>query len=855
MRLLLRLYPANFRREYGAQMLADFRQRRAATAGVGVVALWIDAVLDTIGNAAVVHADLLRQDLHQARRTLARAPVFAATAILVTAIGIGANTAAFSIANYVFFRPVPFPDANRLVTLWERVEGYDEMQPSPSVYRDWQRLGHSFDAVAAYHAMPVALIGGDAPQQLDGAAVDGPFFPILGVHAWIGRLPDSSEISRHAPVMVLSYSLWKEDFGGDRGVIGKQITVNGVPTVVIGVTPKRFAFPDRTVRLWTPMSAADVSDSDRTNSWFNVIARRRPGVTVAMAQAEMTRVGSALHAIWHDDADAGVHVMSMRDTYAITAPGDRGHTLLVALCGAAICVLLITCANLATLLLVRATVRRRELALRAALGAGRERLTRQLLTESLLLAMIGGVLGVALAFVAMPLLDQLVPATLPLAQPPGIDIKVLFAATVLTLVTGIGFGVLPAIRAGRMSSFDGLRDTVRTAGGRSRLRSALVMIEIAVSVVLLVGAGLLLRAMWRVEAIDPGFHTEDVMTVRTELPAYRYARTSTRTAFYQQVLSRIRAIPGVKAAGYVSWLPMEWGGGIWPVDVPPDTGFRHASLRFVTPGYLDAMRIPLLQGRDVSDGDTPAAPDAAVVSESFVQRFWPGQNPLGQHFKFAFADRTVVGVVHDIHVRGLERESEPQVYLPYQQVPDSSLTFYAPRDLAIRSTLPPGALVPLVRRSIREADPEQAIDNVQPLSAVVSAQVLSRAVQARVLTLFAVIAFLLAAIGLHGLLAFAVSQRRQEMAIRLALGADQSRVLRMILRHAMVLTLGGIVPGVLAAVAAGKAMTAALAGVSPFDLPTLALATIASAAIVALGSALPAIRVGRVSPAEAMRAE
>lgn len=856
-RALLWLYPTSFRNEYGAELRALFATRRADAHGALAVAwLWLDTIIEVAANAAVVHWDVLRQDVRHGARNLRRAPMFAITATAVIALGVGANAAAFSIADFVFLRPLPFAAANRLVTVWERVPSYSMMQPTPPNYRDWRAMSQSFDAIGAYNQRSMSLLGGAVPAQVTVVSVNGPILDMLGIPPMVGHLPSAEEIAAGAPVAVLSYGLWRDNFGGDPGIVGRSVTIEGAPFSVAGVMPRSFAFPDRSVRLWTPMNLAEVNDTDRTNSWFQVVARLKPGYTVPQAQHDMDRVAAQLRQLYPVANDSvGASVMSMRDTYAASS-ASQNRTLLIALCGAAVCVLLIACANLASLLLVRAMVRRRELAVRTALGAGRERLVRQLLTESLMLSLAGGALGVGIAFVAIPLLNQLVPATLPMAELPTVDMRVLVVAALLALATGIGFGVVPAIRAGRTSSFDGLRDGVRNAGGRrSQLRSVLVVIEVAASVVLLVSAGLLLRAMLRVRAIDPGFRAEQVLTLRTELPSYRYWQADRRSAFYQQVLDGVRAIPGVKAAGYTSSLPMKWGGGIWQVKIPPDTTKHHASLRFITPGYLAAMRIPLRRGRDVAPSDARSAPPIAIISESFARTFWPGRDPVGQHFTFAFADRTVVGVVGDVKVRGPERVAEPQVYLSARQMEDSSLGFYAPKDLAIRSALPPGSILPQVRRIIHDADPQQAVTDIEPLSEIVAGQSLSRTVQVRVLIAFAAIAFLLAGIGLHGLLAFAVSQRRQELAIRMALGARPGQIIGMILAHGGWLAAAGIIPGALAGYAVGRVMTSLLAGVQPLDGPTFSIAMLLCAAMVIAGSAAPALRAIRVPPASVMRNE
>ena len=541
---------------------------------------------------------------------------------------------------------------------------------------------------------------------------------------------------------------------------------------------------------------------------------------------------------------------------------QQSRLLLLALSGAAICVLLIACANLANLLLARGLARQRELAVRAAMGAGRERLVRQLVTESLVLALAGGALGVLVAAAAVPLLARLVPASLPIAQSPSIDLRVLIFAGVISGLTGIAFGVLPAVRACRQSDFTALREGARAGGGRKeRLRSTLVVAEVAASVVLLVSAGLLVRALWRIEATDPGFRTEGVLTLRTALPMPKYYETVRRAGFYTHVLSAVRALPGVSSAAYISFLPMVMRGGIWPITVDGKavevqrSGGHQASLRFVTPGFFATMGIPFHRGRDVAESDTLDAPFAAVVSESFVRRYWPDQDPLGRHFMMAFHDRMIVGVVGDIRVRGLERNSEPQAYLPYRQVQDGWVIGYAPKDLVIHSASGPGTLLPAVRRIIRSADAEQPVSDVRTMADIVEEQTASRAAQVRVLGAFAAIAFLLAGVGIHGLLSFAVSRRTQEIGVRIALGARPGGIVGMIVRQGALLAGAGVLPGIALAYAAGRAMEGLLAGVKPGDAVTFASAIGLCLLMTVLGSLLPALRAVRIDPITAIRSE
>jgi predicted permease len=709
--VLLHLYPTSFRTEYGRDMQAIFAaRRRQASGAIAVMALWVETLSDVGANAARMHGDILWQDLRYCARTLGRTPGFVGTVLLVSALGIGGTTATFSIADHVLIRSLPFADANRLVRLWEdqSFRGYARMDVSPANYADWQRLSSVFEGMAAYRGLSVALVGQGDPERLDGASVTAELLPMLGARAALGRLLTPEDDRDGAPsTLLLSDRLWHGKFGADPGVLGRTVRLDGAPYTIVGVMPAEFDFPTRDVALWTPMRFAPQDFQDRTNTYLHVLARLKPGVEVPRARADMVLVARQLEQKYpRENAKTGVTLVGLQGDVS-----PQSRLLLEAVAGASLCMLLIACANLANMLVIRAVARRRELAVRNALGAGRERLVRQMLTESLLLAVIGGVLGVGLAATVVPLLARLVPNSLPIAQTPSVDARMLAVAGLATLVTGLGFGLIPAWRAGHGSGVDGLRESMRVGASRrsERLRSALVVAQVTSSVLLLVSAGLLLRAMWRVQAIDPGFRTEGVLTLRTSLPMPRYQDTLPRGAFYRRVLDDVRVLPGVTDAAYISFLPMVLRGGIWPVSIagraPDRAEVRLASLRFVTPRLFSALGIPLRAGRDVRESDTGASTLVAVVSASFARQCWPGESALGRRFEFLGETRTVVGVVGDIRVSGLEYRNEPQVYLPYQQVPDRVLVWFAPKDLVVRAATDPATLVPAILVRLRVPTP------------------------------------------------------------------------------------------------------------------------------------------------------
>ena len=868
-RALLRFYPRSFRAEYGDEMCAVFARELKAATGVGRIALMIRAVFDTVLNASRVHIDITRQDLRYAFRSLRRTPGFTITAIIVAALGIGATTAAFSVADHVLLRPLPFHDSERLVKLWQTQasRGYSRLEPSPPNYLDWKRLATSFSGVEAYSETAATLLGGGEPQRISGQLVTRGAFTLLGRPAAIGRVLISSDINSDQNPIVISDRLWRSRFAADPNVLGQTMALDDATSVIVGVMPPDFIFPDRDTDYWRPFRFnAQNGDEDRNNNYLEVIARLKPAVTFEQARSEMQVIAEQLLRQYPKEL-AGTSASAFRWRDEVRA---QSRLLLIALVAAALCVLLIACTNLANLLMSRALSRRTEFAVRVAVGASVDRLVRQMLTDSLLLAGAGGVLGVIVAVVTAPLVVRMVPSLLPIAEVPPIDLRMLLGAAAVTLLTGLAFGVLPALKVCRKADDSGLKEGARGGTGRAteRLRSALVVAEIVASVVLLVSAGLLIQALLKVQAIDPGFNAANVLTLRTSLPTPKYQLTTTREQFYTRVLDNLHALPGVTRAAYISFLPMTMRGGIWPIlttAADPDSpgGFvapdprdqRSASLRFVTPGFFDAIGTPIQQGRDVAAGDTLDTQRVAVVSRSFAREHFPDQNPIGRQFAVAFAVRTIVGVVGDIRVRGLERESEPQVYLPAAQQLNGQLGFYAPKDLVIRSTVPSTTLINAVRSIIIQADSQQPIADVKTLEEVVSLETTPRIVQLRVLGAFAAAAFLLAAIGIHGLLAFTVSARSREIGVRIALGAKPGDILRMVLVRSAVLAVIGVAIGAAVAYAAGRSMQSLLAGVEPGNVTVFAAAIGLSLVMALAGSILPAWRAVRVDPLTATRAD
>jgi putative ABC transport system permease protein len=857
-RALLWLYPASFREEYGREMRAIFARRwRLAPRPADRAMLVVDALADALRNAPAAHSDLLTQDVRTAWQTIRRAPGLSTTVVLVTAIGIGATTAAFAVADHVLIRPLPYKDPDRLVKIWQAPPGGGRTEASPANFRDWRDQATSFVQIAAYESSSRNFIGSGEPVRLEGASVTGDLFAMLGVAPLLGRtiaLDDDRETS--PPTVVLSERLWRSRFGADAGVIGRAVTLDDKVHLVIGVMPAMFEFPTRLVDFWIPIQLLP-SQYIYGNPFLDTVARLKPGVSREQAHAEVQEIArAASRANPQANPRIGAMVASVRDDVT-----SQARLLLWILVAAAASLLLMACTNLANLLLTRGLARQRELAVRAALGAGRHRLVRQLFTENALLAVSGGVAGIGIAAAGIPTLVRLVPTTLPAAETPAIDVRLLATAVVTTFASAIAFGVLPALRTSRQSDARALHDGARAGTGRrtARLRSTLVVSQVSISVLLLVACGLLLRATLEVQRIDPGFRADSVHTLRTTLPVKKYESVSLRHQFFGRVLDGVQALPGVTSAAYTTGLPMIDRAKIWVIRVPGYEGLpteqRVASLRFITPRFFETLGVRLQSGRDLSDRDTQASPPVAVVSESFARRYWPGQDATGRQFRVRGTDWTIVGVVGDIRVRGLEQASEPQIYLPEQQMPDRGLSAYVPRDLVIKSDSPIESLLPAIRAIIASADPQQPISDVQPLADIVHAETAPRRVQVRVLGAFALIAFLLAGIGLHGVLAYNVSQGARDIGVRMALGAERRTILGMVMQRGMRLAFAGVLMGGALATAAGWWLQALLAGVSPTDPISFGGAIVLAFAMTGLGSLLPALKAIRVDPLQVMRAE
>ncbi len=827
--------------------------RRQALLALGGVAQTRERVRDT---RTWTWLDEAREDIRYAFRMARRSPAFVFTAISVIALGIAATTAAFTVLDHLLLRPLPFPESNRLVRIYQSVlvRNVPRLEASPPNFEDWRSGSKSFTAMASFLFGGVAnvMIGGE-PRQIGLSNLDADVLTVLGVQPIAGRgFTASDRRDRYADIVLLSHDFAVATFGSSAAAVNRTITLDNHARTIVGVMPRGFAFPTRESVIWYPTPPFQRLGYSRTNLILSVVARLRPGVSLAQAQSEINVIGDRLqHDYPKDNAGVTISVVDMRD---VLSPQSR--MLVWTVFAAAFCLLLIVCTNLTNLLLARAVARRQEMAVRVAIGAGSWRLVRQMLTESAVLAGAGGLLGSAIAIVVVPLIARIVPSVLPVSGQPEVDVRVLAFAAVVTLVTSLAVGVVPALRSSKTADTQALRTRAGVPTGR--LRSALVLAEVAATVTLLVGGGLLVKAMWRVQAVDLGFHAEGVLTMRTVVSPIKYPTYFRRLSFCYDVLNQVRALPGVVSAGYTTGLPLVLGAGVMMVTVPgvvddPATAPR-ASVRFVTPDYFATMRIPLRRGRFVDARDTATTTPVAVISEALARRLWPDQDPVGRQFVIFDHARTVVGVAGDIVVRGLERTSEPQLYFSPEQLAPFS-TFYGPRSLAVRASSDAMALAPAIRRIIHDLDPELPLADLRLFDDIVAEQTASRRDQVVVLGLFAAIAFVLAAIGIHGLLAYTVQARTQEVGVRVALGARPSTIASMFLRQGLQLGLAGVALGVPIAYAAARGISTLLFGLTPADPSVYAAAVALAAVMTVVSSVVPAARAASLDPLTALRSE
>ncbi|HSU12929.1 ABC transporter permease [Longimicrobium sp.] len=803
------------------------------------------------------------QDIRFALRTFRRAPGFALVAVLTLALGIGINTAIFSVVNGVLLRPLPYRDPGALVRLYHvHAEKAPQGGPfSPQDFDDLKAGARGFRSLASYWFVPgesgLNLTGdGREPRRVQGAFVSPEFFPLLGVSAARGRTLRADENVPGADrVAVLSDAFWRSRFNADPSAVGRTVTLDGKPFTVVGVMPPRFAFPAREAEVWVPVSLIGDNEipHERGLRWLDVVGRLGPGTAPEAALASASAVLGQL-AGDHADSNEGwtrARMETLRDSLV----GPVRPALLV-LMATVVMVLLVACANLANLLLARASAREREIAIRTALGAGRHRLVRQMLTESLVLALLGGAAGVVLAAFGVRALLALSAGTLPRPGEVGLDAGVVLFALLLSVVTAVLFGLVPAVRTARGATAEVLRDGGRGGSERrgGRTRAALVLGETAAAMVLLVGAGLLINSFWRLVSVDPGFRPDHVLVASFDIPP-GYDTPEKMNAYRAELLRRVGEIRGVTAVGAAKTQPLRGHGERMQFTLPGRTGgdavLRPASGTYiVSAGYFAALGIPVQRGRvfEARD-DAPDAPPVLVVNQSAARRYWPGADPVGQTVLLGDAPFTVVGVVGDVRNEGLASATGPAAYLPFSVAPRPATRLF------VRASGDPAALAPAVRDAIHSADPLQPIADIRTLRGAMADTVAQPRFFTLLLGVFGGLAMFLAALGLYGVVAYSVTRRTVEIGIRMALGARARDVVLMVVRRAMGPALGGIVAGTAAAVLLARFLASMLFEVRPGDPATFVAAAALLAAIALLASWLPARRASRVDPMRALRAE
>jgi predicted permease len=801
--------------------------------------------------------DAFLADLRYGLRLLRRSPGFAIVAIATLALGIGANTAIFSTVDAILIRPLPFADPDRLVMVWEdaTAAGFPRNTPAPGSYHDWVRMNQSFTGMAATRGASANITADGVPEQVVGRAVTPSFFSVLGVTPIAGRTFTDEEDRSNAQVVLISYGLWQRRYGGDRAIVGKTMLMNGRRFEVIGIMPRDFVFRNRDVDYWVPTSFSPEAAAVRTSHFLNVVARLAPGVGFAKANDDMRRVDEEQRRLY---PQPGRHVRSVLVPIKEDLLGTTGVQLAI-LMSAAAAVLLIACANLASLLLSRAVGRRGELAVRAALGASRGRLVRQMVVEASTFSLAGGALGLMLAPAAVSVMAQLTPRGFPMQTSSVLDLRLLAFALALSVATGLLVSVVPALQAAGASLRDAIHQGARSSvGGRGRLtRDALVVVQVAAALVLLVGAGLMLRTLANLRAIDLGFRPDHLLTLRTTLPQAKYDDGIKRLAFYDRVVAEARALPGVEAAAYGSTLPFQsigntnaFGieGRALAADDPGDALFRVG-----TSDYLRTLGVTLMHGRLLDERDGREAPRAVVVNETLARTYWSGAEALGHRIWLSDASEgyfTIVGIVRDVRERGYQLAMKPGVYVTSAQRLRNAAEY-----LIVRTQGPPEEAAEPLRRIIARVDPEQPVSAVRTMNEIVDVDVADRHQQMILLGAFAGLALLLASIGLYGVLSYAVTQRSRELGLRIALGASSGSVMRLVVARGLALTGLGLAIGLALAWAATRTMQTLLYGVSAGDPRTFAAGVALLTTIAFVASYLPARRASRVDPMAVLRAD
>jgi putative ABC transport system permease protein len=878
-RLLLLAFPAQLRREFGddmAQMFAmqmkEAKQRRR-----GLARLWIRAATDVVVNGGgerfkpgdrwqdarselgrwrwYMHA--FRQDIKYAFRVLARQPGVTLVAVLTLALGIGANSAIFSAVNAILLRPLPYDQPDRLVTLWEKrpAEGVMDNVVSAADFADWSKMATSFDGMAAMSVVPADLTGVGDPVRLFVGAVTTQFFDVLRVNPMLGRRfgPEEGVAGKHR-VVILGHKLWTTRFGSDRSVVGRTLPLSGIPHEVVGVLPPTFEFPDDTLDMWAPIPLEGLAGPlPRANHEYVVYARLKNGVSLEQARTDMDRVGKLLEQ-QHPTTNRGHGGWAVSLEDRLKTPVRRSLLLLL---GAVAFVLLIACVNVANILLAKAAGRRREMAVRAAVGAGRARLAGQMLTESLVLAALGGAASLLVAWWGIALLRQLAPEGVPLLGLAHLRLepRVVAFTAVLSLLTGVLFGFLPAWHMAGEDVNASLKDGGRSpAGVRRKLRVALVVSEIALASLLLVAAGLTLRSFQSVLNLPSGFQTTGILTASVTVPASRYRDDPSILSGFDQIGEKLRSLPGVRAVGATTHLPLggrdsRRGVGIEGRTPTPDVPTR-AHPRAVTPGYFQAIGITLLAGRPFTAADSATAPKVAIVNDTMAKRYWPGSSPIGKRVRLGGTEEMidVVGIVADVKHWGLEAPVNPELYLPLPQYLSRGVTFVVAADGD------PASLAAAVRDRVRAFDPDLPLSGVRTMEAVASGSVAARRGGMMLLAVFGGLALVLAAAGIHGVMSHLVALRTAEIGVRMTLGATPAAVMGLVLREGTLQALAGLAIGLTGGVLLMRTFRTVLFGVAPADPITLTVVGVGLLATALLACAIPARKAMRVDPVTALRA-